>query len=129
SADSGASCRDVQRQRTLQGTARGRQRPETLRAAVAMGVTTHAGMIASVSVQTLFEDHKAKHRLEWIAGRSGAERLVQSDEEHKVGASLIGHLNFIHPYVVQVLGNPELHYLRRLAKNSRADAIRQLLSD
>lgn len=86
-------------------------------------------MIASVSVQTLFEDHKAKLRLEWIAGRSGAERLVQSDEEHKVGASLIGHLNFIHPYVVQVLGNPELHYLRRLAKNSRADAIRQLLSD
>lgn len=86
-------------------------------------------MTASVSVQTLFEDHKAKLRLEWIAGRSGAERLVQSNEKHQVGASLIGHLNFIHPYVVQVLGNPELRYLRRLAKNSRADAIRQLVSD
>lgn len=85
-------------------------------------------MTASVSVKALFESHRAKLGLEWVAGRPGEERLVQLDET-KAGGSLIGHLNFIHPYVVQVLGTSELHYLQGLAKNSRADAVRQLFSD
>ncbi len=85
-------------------------------------------MTASVSVKTLFENHRAKLGLEWVAGRLGEERLVQLDET-KAGGSLIGHLNFIHPYVVQVLGTSELHYLQGLAKNSRADAVHQLFSD
>lgn len=85
-------------------------------------------MTASVSVKTLFENHRAKLGLEWVAGRTGEERLVRLDET-KAGGSLIGHLNFIHPYVVQVLGTPELRYLQELAKNSRADAVRQLFSD
>lgn len=85
-------------------------------------------MTASVAVKTLYENHQAKLGLEWVAGRAGEGRLIQSDETHKAGASLIGHLNFIHPYVVQVLGAPELRYLRKQAKNSRADAVNQLFS-
>lgn len=93
-----------------------------------MGVAAHTRMTASVSVKTLLDNHGPKLGLEWVAGRLGEERLILLGEA-KAGGSLVGYLNFIHPYVIQVLGTSELHYLQELAKNSRADAIRQLFSD
>jgi HPr kinase/phosphorylase len=85
--------------------------------------------MTAVSARALFESQEASFRLRWLAGRSGGERRISMAQGDRPGASLIGHLNFIHPNVVQVIGSSELHYLRGLGKNSRADAIAQLCSD
>jgi len=42
--------------------------------------------------------------------------------------SLVGHLNFIHPHRIQVLGPSEINYVNNLGKNSRFDALEQLFS-
>jgi HPr kinase/phosphorylase len=86
-------------------------------------------MSAAVSARSLFETYAAKLDLRWVAGQSGEGRLIRPSDNQPAGMSLIGHLNFIHPNLVQVLGVSELRYLRGLGKNSRQDALQRLFSD
>jgi len=67
-----------------------------------------------LSIARLFEDNREKLKLAWVAGRAGGAREL--DSEHIKGSSkgLIGHLNFIHPNWIQVLGTTEIEYLAAL---------------
>jgi len=67
-----------------------------------------------VSIARLFEDNREKLRLEWIAGRTGAEKILNSELTKDSAQGLIGHLNFIHPNLIQVVGESESAYLRGL---------------
>jgi HPr kinase/phosphorylase len=42
--------------------------------------------------------------------------------------ALVGHLNFVHPNRIQVLGEAEVHYLDKLTKAARAQAVHDLFS-
>lgn len=79
-----------------------------------------------VTVATLFERYGTKLGLEWIAGDAGARRLIRPHETDISQVSLIGHLNFIHPHRIQVLGSSEFTYLEGLGKNSYDDALNAL---
>ena len=72
-----------------------------------------------VSADALFEEFRATLRWEWVAGLGASERrfdeLVVSAA--RSGADLVGYLNYIHPYRVQILGEREIAYLT----NSTAD--------
>ena len=50
--------------------------------------------------------------LQWVAGREGGQRILSSETIQKPALALIGHLNFVHPNRVQVLGCAEMDYLR-----------------
>jgi HPr kinase/phosphorylase len=52
----------------------------------------------------LFEDNREKLKLEWVAGRAGGARILNSELTKDSSRGLIGHLNFIHPNLIQVLG-------------------------
>jgi HPr kinase/phosphorylase len=67
-----------------------------------------------LSIATLFEDNREKLKLTWIAGRAGAARTLNSEAIRGSTKGLIGHLNFIHPNWIQVLGPTEVEYLDRL---------------
>ena len=67
-----------------------------------------------VSVARLFEDNREKLKLEWVAGRNGGARELNSDLTRDSAQGLIGHLNFIHPNLIQVLGASEVEYLDKL---------------
>ena len=67
-----------------------------------------------VSIARLFEDNREKLKLEWIAGRSGGAKLLNSELTKDSSQGLIGHLNFIHPNLIQVLGVSEVAYLSGL---------------
>jgi HPr kinase/phosphorylase len=86
-------------------------------------------MTATLSVGALHDALKDRLRLEWGAGLNGAERLIRNSTEEHTPELMVGHLNFIHPHPIQVLGRTELSYLRGLRKNSRVDTIRQLFSE
>lgn len=67
-----------------------------------------------ITVDELYRRVGETLRLEWLAGRSGADRRLTSETIQKPTLALIGHLNFVHPNRVQVLGCAEMDYLRRL---------------
>jgi HPr kinase/phosphorylase len=83
---------------------------------------------AHVAVETLFDDMAEQLGLQWVAGRQGGRRMLSSETIQKPTLALIGHLNFIHPNRVQVLGHAEMDYLRSLDAAGLADAIRHLFS-
>ena len=67
----------------------------------------------SISVRRLFSDNQHKLELAWAAGNSGADNRIGVEADKPVLA-LVGHLNFIHPNQIQVVGVAEAEYLRRL---------------
>lgn len=62
-----------------------------------------------ISVAQLYDDNRDKLGLAWIGGKAnGATRLWRDSADV---AALVGHLNFIHPNRIQVLGNREIAHL------------------
>ena len=79
-----------------------------------------------VSVAQLFEDNRDKLRLEWIAGRDGGVKELDSDNLRDSPEGLIGHLNFIHPNWIQVLARAEIAHLNALDPVARQQTLHQL---
>src|SRR5512146_934527 len=70
--------------------------------------------MAQVSIAQFFEDNREKLRLTWAAGRSGGGKALNSELTKDSSKGLIGHLNFIHPNLIQVVGESEVNYLKSL---------------
>ena len=66
-----------------------------------------------ISADVLFEDHRSILRWEWVAGQGATERRFDEEVILKArsGADLVGHLNYIHPYRMQIIGLREVTYL------------------
>lgn len=67
-----------------------------------------------VSISRLFEDNCDKLQLAWVAGRDGGAKNLNSELTKDSSQGLIGHLNFIHPNLIQVLGTSEVDYLNAM---------------
>lgn len=67
-----------------------------------------------VSIARLFDDTREKLQLTWIAGRDGADKGIDSELTKDSSKGLVGHLNFIHPNLIQVLGQSEVNHLNNL---------------
>ncbi len=66
-----------------------------------------------VSAEVLFEEFRGRLKWEWVAGLGASERRFDeiAVRAARSGADLVGYLNYIHPYRVQVLGEREVAYL------------------
>jgi HPr kinase/phosphorylase len=66
-----------------------------------------------ISADVLFEDHRSKLKWQWVAGLGASERRFDevAVREARSGADLVGYLNYIHPYRVQILGPREVAYI------------------
>ena len=80
----------------------------------------------NLSVQQLFESRKEKLQLRWVAGRKGADRVLTHEALNRPGIGLVGHLNLIHPIVIQALGASDIAYLDQLPKDSREASVSTL---
>ena len=78
-----------------------------------------------LSIARLFEDNRDKLKLTWTAGAAGGTKDLNSELIKGSSKGLIGHLNFIHPNWIQVLGTTEIEYLESV----KADVSRQTLVD
>ena len=79
----------------------------------------------TISVRRLYQDNQYKLDLAWAAGAAGADNRIGVEADKPVLA-LVGHLNFIHPNQVQVLGVAEVEYLKKLEANERHATLEQL---
>ena len=67
----------------------------------------------SISAEALFEEHRQALHWEWVAGHAHPERRFDEAAvlDARSAADLIGYLNYIHPYRVQIVGRREVAYL------------------
>lgn len=84
--------------------------------------------MAEISVAQLYKDTRRNLKLTWVAGLTGGDNLLTSETVTKPSLALIGHLNFVHPNRVQVLGCAEMDYLRSLKPPEMQQAIHNLFS-
>ena len=84
--------------------------------------------MAQINVSELFKQTRLKLKLNWVAGLEGGSKQLNSKQVTKPSLALIGHLNFVHPNRVQVLGCAEMDYLRSLSIIAMQQAISNLYS-
>jgi len=84
--------------------------------------------MAQINVAELFKQIRRKLKLKWIAGFDGGHKILTSNTVTKPSLALIGHLNFVHPNRVQVLGCAEMDYLRDLSIIAMQQSINNLFS-
>ena len=92
------------------------------------GLARGVNMSLSISVQQMFDALKEALSLVWVSGQAGSENRLMSDTVQKPSLALVGHLNFVHPNRVQVLGCAEMDYLARLDAGGLAQAVGNLFS-
>ncbi|MFM9879799.1 MAG: HPr(Ser) kinase/phosphatase [Burkholderiaceae bacterium] len=78
-----------------------------------------------ISADVLFEDFRAALKWQWIAGLGASERRFDevAVRAARSGADLVGYLNYIHPYRLQILGVREVAYL---TNGSQEDCARRI---
>ncbi len=86
-------------------------------------------MEQAITPQSLFDAYHRRLDLRWLTEARGEDLAIALPKDKTQNHSLIGHLNFIHPHRIQVLGVPELNYLRGLKKNTYHDSLKQLFND
>ena len=72
---------------------------------------------STISAEALFEAHREAMRWDWIAGHAHPERHFDDNavRDARSAADLVGYLNYVHPYRVQIVGRREVAYLDRCA--------------
>lgn len=81
-----------------------------------------------LTAHDLFEAQRVPLKLTWLAGRAGRDRLLEGAAAKFPGMALVGHLNFVHPNRVQILGSAEIAYLDGLLPDARAKAVHDLFA-
>jgi HPr kinase/phosphorylase len=68
----------------------------------------------SISAEALFEALRPALRWQWVAGHAHPERRFTDAaiQDARSAADLVGYLNYIHPYRVQIVGRREVAYLQ-----------------
>lgn len=84
--------------------------------------------MAQINVNELYKQTRRKLKMQWVAGLNGGLKTLTSGTVSKPSLALIGHLNFVHPNRVQVLGCAEMDYLRSLSAIHAKQAIENLFS-
>jgi HPr kinase/phosphorylase len=82
--------------------------------------------MSRISIAQLFDDNQERLKLEWRAGRDGADKTLNSELTADSSKGLIGHLNFIHPNLIQVLGVSEIQHLEAMDTASCIAILRQV---
>jgi HPr kinase/phosphorylase len=84
----------------------------------------------AVSADGLFEAFRQTLKWEWVASLGASERRFDevAVSQARSGADLVGYLNYIHPYRVQVVGVREMDYLTNATPEDCARRISRILT-
>jgi HPr kinase/phosphorylase len=83
-----------------------------------------------VSADVLFEEFRSRLHWEWVAGLGASERRFDevAVRAARSGADLVGYLNYIHPYRVQILGEREISYITSATTEDCARRIARIVT-
>ncbi len=85
---------------------------------------------SSISAEALFEAQRSLLRWEWVAGHAHPERRFDEAavRDAQSAADLVGYLNYIHPYRVQIVGRREVAYLSQSAPEDQERRISRIVT-
>ena len=83
-----------------------------------------------ISAEALFEEHRPALHWEWIAGHAHPERRFDEAAVRNAqsAADLVGYLNYIHPYRVQIVGVREVAYLMNSLPEDQERRIQRIVT-
>ena len=81
-----------------------------------------------VSVEKLFDDNRERLGLMWLANRQGGSRMLIGENALKPTIGQVGHMNFIHPFRIQLIGAAEAAYVRGLPEDELHRLITRLFT-
>ena len=82
--------------------------------------------VASISVGEFFKNHADKLNLVLLGTEIGFDRPISEPAMNRPGLALAGFFSYFAPKRVQVLGNSELSYLKKLPDALRSDRFRRM---
>jgi HPr kinase/phosphorylase len=85
-------------------------------------------VIRQVSVDRLLADNRERLGLVWRGGKQGGSRVLSGDSALKPTVGQVGHMNFIHPFRIQILGAAEAAYLRSLPQDEQDRSLNRLFT-
>jgi HPr kinase/phosphorylase len=89
-------------------------------------VSADGAMIRQVSVEVFFAENQQRLGMTWVAGRQGGNRVLTGDAALGPTIGQVGHMNFIHPFRIQILGAAEVAWLSALSESTRRDSVDRL---
>lgn len=84
----------------------------------------------TLSAEALFQAHLPLLRWQWVAGHGNPARRfdeIAIKEAHSA-ADLVGFLNYIHPYRVQIVGRREVEYLNNCSPEDQARRVARIVT-
>ena len=83
-----------------------------------------------ISAEALFDAHRSSLKWEWIAGHAHPERRFDevAVRDAQSAADLVGYLNYIHPYRVQIVGRREVDYLQESDSETQERRISRIVA-
>ncbi len=83
-------------------------------------------MSNKISLKTLYKLIKESFEIRWESGKEYADRNILSNASWGNHPEIIGFLNLIRPFIIQVIGNPEMDYLNKIPSNELNHTLNQL---
>jgi HPr kinase/phosphorylase len=82
-----------------------------------------------ISAEALFDAHRESLKWEWLAGHAHPERRFDevAIRDAQSAADLVGYLNYIHPYRIQIVGRREVAYLTDASPEDQARRISRIV--
>src|SRR5208282_6325304 len=79
---------------------------------------SEGGAMRQVSIDQLYADNQQRLGLSWLVGRQSGNRVLTGETALRPTIGQVGHMNFIHPFRVQIIGAAEAAYLRGLPEDA-----------
>jgi HPr kinase/phosphorylase len=89
---------------------------------------SEGGAMRQVSIDQLYADNQQRMGLSWLVGRQSGNRVLTGETALRPTIGQVGHMNFIHPFRVQIIGAAEAAYLRGLPEDALQSSIGRLFT-
>jgi len=81
-----------------------------------------------ISVDTLFQENKKKLKLRILSGKTGCQRLITERDIHRPGLALAGFVDMFSFQRIQIFGNTEISYMKKMEPQQREKAFKQIFA-
>ncbi|MFH1075111.1 MAG: HPr(Ser) kinase/phosphatase [Candidatus Firestonebacteria bacterium] len=81
-----------------------------------------------ISVEELFKDRKADLDLELVAGEAGLKKELDVADVNRCGLALAGYFDYFASERIQVIGNAEVEYLKKLGLKKKEEVLEKIFS-